>query len=102
MISSDPHFYNLRKVFCLAWLLCLSQSLFAEKTELTISENSFFEIIGSDIKSTQVINELSNYVAESVLEEFSAINCSSFPITDEGSCSRYRFTVRFSTLPSNL
>jgi hypothetical protein len=71
MISSDPHFYNLRKVFCLAWLLCLSQSLFAEKTELTISENSFFEIIGSDIKSTQVINELSNYVAESVLEEFS-------------------------------
>ncbi|MDA0849421.1 MAG: hypothetical protein O2827_06690, partial [Verrucomicrobia bacterium] len=32
--------------------------------------NSFFEIVGTDIQSTQFANELSDYVAESILKEF--------------------------------
>ena len=71
MTASDSHFYSLGKIFCLACLLSLLQPLFSEQRDLVVSENSFFEIVGSDIKSSHFINELSEYVAESILLELS-------------------------------
>lgn len=71
MSASDSHFYSLGKIFCLACLLSLLQPLFSEQRDLVVSENSFFEIVGSDIKSSHFINELSEYVAESILLELS-------------------------------
>ncbi|MFL2826115.1 MAG: hypothetical protein ACJZ8T_03480, partial [Coraliomargaritaceae bacterium] len=58
------------KTLYLGFLLSFSQLLFSEPTELKITENSFFEIVGTDIQSTQFANELSDYVAEFILKEF--------------------------------
>jgi len=63
-------FCVLLKTLYLGFLLSFSQLLFSEPTELKITENSFFEIVGTDIQSTQFANELSDYVAESILKEF--------------------------------
>ena len=63
-------FCVLLKTLYLGFLLSFSQLLFSKPTELKITENSFFEIVGTDIQSTQFANELSDYVAESILKEF--------------------------------
>ena len=70
MTISCSHFYFLKKVLCLVFLLGFSQCLFSEPKELKISENAFFEIVGTDLGSTQYTNELSNYVADSILSDF--------------------------------
>ena len=57
-------------MLCLVFLLGFSQCLFSEPKELKISENAFFEIVGTDLRSTQYTNELSNYVADSILSDF--------------------------------
>ena len=57
-------------MLCLVFLLGFSQCLFSEPRELKITENAFFEIVGTDIESTQYTNELSNYVANSILSDF--------------------------------
>ena len=70
MTISCSHFYFLKKVLCLISLLVFLQCLFSELKELKISENAFFEIVGTDLGSTQYTNELSNYVADSILSDF--------------------------------
>ena len=70
MIISCSHFYFLKKVLCLVFLLGFSQCLFSELKEPKISENAFFEIVGTDLGSTQYTNELSNYIADSILSDF--------------------------------
>lgn len=71
MTISESHFYCFGKVLCLGYLLSFSQFLFAETVQYKVTENSFFEIVGTDIQSTQFTNELSLYVAESILNDFS-------------------------------
>lgn len=71
MTIRDSQFCFLLKTLYLGFLLSLSQFLFSEPAELKITENSFFEIVGTDVQSTQFANELSGYVAESILKEFS-------------------------------
>ena len=70
MTIRGSQFCVLLKTLYLGFLLSFSQLLFSEPTELKITENSFFEIVGTDIQSTQFANELSDYVAESILKEF--------------------------------
>lgn len=70
MTIRGSHFCVLLKTLYLGFLLSFSQLLFSEPTELKITENSFFEIVGTDIQSTQFANELSDYVAEFILKEF--------------------------------
>lgn len=70
MIIYNSHLYFFKKVACIVLIFCFSKLLFAEQTELKITENSFFEIVGSDLESNQFTNELSNYVAESILSDF--------------------------------
>lgn len=70
MTIRGSHFCVLLKTLYLGFLLSFSQLLFSEPTELKVTENSFFEIVGTDIQSTQFANELSDYVAESILKEF--------------------------------
>ena len=65
------HFYFLRKGISLGLLLCVSQFLFSHSAQLKVSENSFFEIVGKDIQSTQFVSKLSYYVAESILNDLS-------------------------------
>ena len=64
------YFYFLKKVLCLVFLLGFSQCLFSQPAKLKITENDFFEIVGTDLVSTQFVNELSNYVADSILRDF--------------------------------
>ena len=45
--------------------------LYSETVKLKVTENPFFEIIGADVQSTQFTNQLSHYVAKSVLKDFS-------------------------------
>ena len=71
MTLSASHCYFLRKAISLGFLLSVSQFLFSQSAELKVSENSFFEIAGTDIQSTQFVNKLSYYVAESILNDFS-------------------------------
>jgi len=70
MTIRGSQFCVLLKTLYLGFLLSFSQLLFSEPTELKITENSFFEIVGTDIQSTQFANELSDYVAEFILKEF--------------------------------
>lgn len=70
MTIRGSQFCVLLKTLYLGFLLSFSQLLFSEPTELKVTENSFFEIVGTDIQSTQFANELSDYVAESILKEF--------------------------------
>ena len=70
MTISCSHFYFFKKVICLVFLLSFQQFLFSEPAKLKITENSFFEIVGTDLGSTQFTNELSNYVADSILSDF--------------------------------
>ena len=70
MTISCLHFYFLRKVLCLVFLIGFSHSLFSEPNEIKITENAFFQIVGTDLGSTQYANELSNYVADSILSDF--------------------------------
>ena len=60
----------LWKGFFLVLSLIISKFLFSLPKELEITDNSFFEIVGSDVRSTQFANKLSNYVAESILRNF--------------------------------
>ena len=71
MTLSASHCYFLRKTISLGFLLSVSQFLFSQSAELKVSENSFFEIAGRDIQSTQFVNKLSDHVAESILNNFS-------------------------------
>jgi len=71
MTLSASHCYFLRKTISLGFLLSVSQFLFSQSAELKVSENSFFEIAGTDIQSTQFLNKLSYYVAEYILNDFS-------------------------------
>ena len=64
------YFYFLKKVLCLVFSLGFSQCLFSEPKELKITENAFFEIVGTDLGSTQFANELSYHVAYSILSDF--------------------------------
>lgn len=57
-------------MLCLVFILGFSQCLFSEPKELKITENAFFEIVGTDLRSTQFTNELSNYIADSILSDF--------------------------------
>ena len=70
MTIRGSQFCVLLKTLYLGFLLSFSQLLFSEPTELKITENSFFEIVGTNIQSTQFANELSDYVAEFILKEF--------------------------------
>lgn len=70
MTIRGSQFCVVLKTLYLGFLLIFSQLLFSEPTELKITENSFFEIVGTDIQSTQFANELSDYVAEFILKEF--------------------------------
>ena len=70
MTIRGSQFCVLLKTLYLGFLLSFSQLLFSEPTELKITENTFFEIVGTDIQSTQFANELSDYVAEFILKEF--------------------------------
>ena len=70
MTISYSYFYFFKKVICLVFLLSFQQFLFSEPAKLKITENSFFEIVGTDLGSTQFTNELSNYVADSILSDF--------------------------------
>lgn len=74
MTIRGSQFCVLLKTLYLGFLLSFSQLLFSEPTELKITENTFFEIVGTDIQSTQFANELSDYVAESILKEFAEDN----------------------------
>lgn len=55
-------------------MLCFSQALFSDPVELRVSENSYFEIVGSDIASIHYVNELSGFVGEALLKEFAEEN----------------------------
>lgn len=70
MTIRGSQFCVLLKTLYLGFLLSFSQLLFSEPTELKITENTFFEIVGTNIQSTQFANELSDYVAEFILKEF--------------------------------
>ena len=70
MAISCSHLYFLKKGLCIIFLISFSQCLFSEPTKLKIAENAFFEIVGTDLRSTQYTNKLSNYVAESILSDF--------------------------------
>lgn len=71
MTIRGSQFCFLLKTVYLGFILSLSQFLFSEPAELKITENSFFQIVGTDVQSTQLANELSDYVAESILKKFS-------------------------------
>ena len=62
------------KHIVLIFLIFCSFSLYSEVNDLRISENHYFEIVGSDAKSTHYINQLSNYVANYILGDFNENN----------------------------
>lgn len=71
MTIIKSNFYSIKKALCLVLWLSFSQLLYSETVELKVMENPFFEIIGTDFQSTQFTNKLSQYVAKSLLKDFS-------------------------------
>ena len=69
MKISNLNFYFYKKVLCLFFFCTFFQILLFAEKELEITENTFFEIVGTDLESTQYVNELSNYVAKSILSD---------------------------------
>ena len=56
---------------CVLLLLFFQVHLIASETSVFTSENKYFEIIGSDLKSVSFINDLSLFVADTIQSELS-------------------------------
>ena len=70
IFNTSLSFFFLPKFICLVFSLNISHFLFSESSNLKVTENAFFEIVGAELVSVNFANELSNYVAESILDDF--------------------------------